>query len=100
MGANSHSNAERPIAVGDLVQVVRPRPCCPEKSRLGGTFTVTAIRDGAWLECAFCHKVADADTAELSAFPGRWIERFRLKRIPPLDELEGQRIQEDLREPA
>ena len=85
-----------PISVGDLVVVVKPTLCCGNPSRLGRTFVVKKIEFGP-NRCHWCHTaIEDSD-----AFDGElWWTPRRLKRIPPLSELEGQPTQEDMKEPA
>jgi hypothetical protein len=91
---------DKPISVGDLVTY--RKVCCPR-------FT-----DGVWIfRVAVMHRQRPADckcmgcgapipyevcAAELSEYPGTPLSW--LKRIPPLSELEGERTQEDIREPA
>ena len=87
--------SEKPIAVGDLVQVVRPAPCCGTTRGMGIIFTVSGLEPfPRW--CQFC-------------FQGEWksalgygtpVRVDRLRRIPPMPELEGERTEEQLREPA
>lgn len=94
--------ADRPIQVGDLVQVVKP-PRCGCTTTLGLIFKVQGfeIVTGS---CGTCRKYPSRDLLAESGIPsdrGTYgFEPFRLKRIPPLDELEGQRTEETLREPA
>lgn len=107
------------IKVGDLVQVVRGHSCLME--RVGGyTFTVTGLVQaigGGWT-CSIC---GERDIARHDAYGAAGCPRpptrihlpyahltkgkaniplSSLKRIPPLEELEGERTQEDIREPA
>ena len=85
------------IKVGDLVVVVKPRGCgCT--INLGRVFRV--LNFGIWnARCSACRhilpKIFMAEADEIYAF-----EPYRLKRIPPLEELEGKRTEEKLREPA
>ena len=98
---DSHT-ANQPIAVGDLVQVVR-WPCCG--ASLGRVATVTQIGRRVTIEhgCTTCSTTKTATGASAPAvqvghellWPLAWI-----KRIPPLSELEGVKTQEDIREPA
>ena len=95
---------ERPITVGDLVQVVRGHSCI--LARVGGwTFVVVEIvqpRGGGWY-CEHC-KTENAGPNEPGAArrigEGAYLPLSWLKRIPPLAELEGQRTEESIREPA
>lgn len=86
----------KPISVGDLVQVVRHSTfakCCPDKGgQLGRIFVVGILRPPAsgYMRCVHCDRrypfdglVAKASAQDLA------FELGRLKRIPPLDELEG-----------
>ena len=93
------------IQVGDLAMVVNPRRCsCPQNS-LGRIIKVCAITPSIsdnW-RCPKCWKVYKKLVGEgPSAIDENGKKRglYRLKRIPPLDELEGQRTEEKLREPS
>ena len=90
-----------PIKVGDLVVVVH-WPCCG--FNLGKVATVAAIDHLNNTRCSGCGSrplgIPNADMVpngigSLACAPLAW-----LKRIPPLSELESERTQEDLREPA
>ena len=93
---------DRPIQVGDLVQVVR-WPCCGVA--LGYTYRVAEFRTWGERQCSKCkalikatiHAKGGADPFDglCPAIPLEW-----LKRIPPLSELEGEKTEEKLREPA
>lgn len=79
---------DKPIAVGDLVMIVRPRACCPQYSQFGLPFKVAAIGvPSGLLRCTHCkklHKIAHVQ----DGVDGLWVETSRLKRIDPpsLDE--------------
>ena len=89
---------DRPIAVGDLVQVVRPTPCCGNETALGITYRVVS-KNSAWrYACIYCGASLEGDVADKMLGFGALVSR--LKRIPPLDELEGERTDETLKEPA
>jgi hypothetical protein len=90
---------DKPISVGDLVVIVRE--CCGVDSELGSVFRVSAIltltayhADG----CGYFYNgpCAEADDGEQPhGIPLHW-----LKRIPPLSELEGEKRDEKIKEPA
>ena len=93
----------RPIQVGDLVIIVRGHSCTMERYR-GAIFRVAKIvpaTGGGW-RCVHC-KLNDQWGPEPGAY---WKEKGGsaplswLKRIPPLDELEGEKTQESLKETA
>ena len=84
-----------PIKVGDLVAVVKPSVCCGNTNRVGYVFAVRKI-DPAPGWCLYCHSTLPS---EYGSDEG-WYSGTRLKRIPPLSELEGQPTQEDIKEPA
>ncbi len=93
---------EKPISVGDLVQVVR-WPCCG--AHLGKIFRVTLIRNllGSGSGCFQCRRPGfpvDGITAAFVSEYGFRAPLPYLKRIPPLEELEGERRDEKLKEPA
>ena len=83
------------IAPGDLVVVVKPVPCCGHSGSVGETFRVKELAHVRW-HCVRCGKVHDASlVARRVGHP--WVYLLaRLKRIPPLDELERNEIVEEL----
>ena len=85
---------------GDLVQVVKPVPCCGRTTPMQGhIFKVTSIDVAIpGYRCNYCAVICPA---EASAHGGeKPVDLSRLKRIPPLDELEGVRTEENIKEPA
>ena len=82
-----------PIKVGDLVVVIRAG--CMD-ANVGFVFTVTRIQEYDGAVCASCKKhhgtgrkvYHDDQPAQTK---GRWFSESRLKRIPPLSELEGEK---------
>lgn len=110
---------DKPISVGDLVQVVRGHSCLME--RVGGyTFTVTDLVPaigGGWT-CGLCgeRNIGRSDAYGAAGCPRpptrihlpykhltqgpMCIPVSFLKRIPPLEELEGEKRDEKLMEPA
>lgn len=88
---------DKPISEGDLVVVAYPTPCCGSTYGMGWIFR--AGPKGTSYSCVKC----GASLAELTfdgAPNGLMTRASRLKRIPPFDELEGEKTQEDIREPA
>lgn len=88
---------DKPISVGDLVQVVKSSPCCGNTIFLGVTFTVTGMAMSS--HCTHCKSRKEA-VAVRGKSDGRLTDIRRLKRIPPLSELEGQHTQETTRNPV
>ena len=91
----------RPIQAGDLVQVVRPmiNGCGCKSCRVTPIhfFTVSAIT----ITHSFCPECKRRFPEEVCAWVDgkhRVYALYRLKRIPPLDELEGEKTQESLKE--
>lgn len=74
-----------PITVGDLVVVVRPGK--HGNRDVGRYFTVSALKV-LQVRCIVCDEI---HPAELRADDGTrfWTRVVRLKRVPPLSELEG-----------
>ena len=88
------------IKVGDLVQIVRLRDTCScPSTHIGTMFTVSQILHHS-MRCIKCGIVWGPVWQALDASDGLWCELWRLKRIPPLEELEGERTEESLKEPA
>ena len=92
-----------PIKAGDLVVVVRDNGCpCPIPDRImGKVYTVASIEPERLLGCG-CGRPTRRWTSAfiVNGEKRHEIGTYRLKRIPPLSELEGERTQEDIREPA
>lgn len=90
------STPPQSIRVGDVVQVVR-WPCCGVL--LGYVFTVGSINQfpGEW-RCCHCKAIAPngewAVSAEDAVNVGGHITW--LKRIPPLDELDGKKSEDEM----
>ena len=87
------------IKVGDLVQVVRGVPCCGGFNKLGVTFKVVRFLTLSGRICGWCGVTTTRNNACGSGMVSGY-DVARLKRIPPLEELEGERTEETLREPA
>lgn len=90
------------IKTGDLVMVVRGRHCCNTEASakwFGYIFRVAGLEDVSDRRCKDCGDQRPMITALRASDPIGW-DVNRLKRIPPLSELEGERTQEDIREPA
>ena len=87
---------DKPISVGDLV-VVTGGCCEVAHEQIGWIRTVREIR-GNGFTCRHCKSSIQGQGV---VFDGTWGRPMNwVKRIPPLSELEGQRTEEDLREPA
>lgn len=94
---------EKPISKGDLVQVVRPSTCTGDATEIGNIFRVVDIERGEVLKgmCFHCrkhHKDVGLWAME-DRGPRYWWPFYRLKRIPPLEELEGVLAQREITEP-
>lgn len=89
---------DKPISVGDLVQVVKP-PLCGCPATVGMTRTVLAIKTVRAC-CPTCRAISGEARRAVLDGPAPWskwvIALERLKRIPPLDELEGVKDERDL----
>jgi hypothetical protein len=83
------------ISVGDLVMVVKPSICCRNKEMLGKTFTVTGYPIYNKKQCIFCLDYREIHT-EVILNNNFVVEKERLKKIPPLSELEDTKTQKTL----
>ena len=90
---------DRPIQVGDLVQVVRP-PVCGCIKLIGITFKVSSFGNAERYRCTSCGFSWPHDGHSVRGYKDFAFQEYLLKRIPPLDELEGERTEEKLREPV
>lgn len=87
---------DKPISVGDLVQVIRAAECCGKSDYLGHIFRVSDIRKFQ-ITCRVCG-YSDNSIMRATAAPGPDYPAFslpRLKRIPPLSELPGVKTDEE-----
>lgn len=86
--------SDKPISVGDLVVVVKPTLCCGQLGKsFGAVFRVSHIRERTYSRCAHCGSSA------ITLLADGWraaISLYRLKRIPPLSELEGEKRDEEI----
>lgn len=90
----------RPIAVGDLVQIIK-WPCCGRY--LGEVHTVFAFGNvDSTFRCNVCNaKRETAPSALIGDHKSKGMVVLAwLKRIPPMGELEGERTEESLKETA
>lgn len=78
---------DKPISVGDLVMIVRGNKCCGRPDALGTTFTVTNIYEHSGGICKTCHAPSSGLVADSERSTVTYL--YKLKRIPPLSELEG-----------
>jgi hypothetical protein len=84
------------IKVGDLVMVVRANPCGCE-DRIGLTFKVTGLLDVDITGlCLTCEHSWPSGMRTLATGAKNTVNVNRLKRIPPLDELERDQIVDEL----
>ena len=83
--------------MGDWVQVVKPTLCCGAVTPMQGhIFLVTGFKQDSGYRCDFCNAlVPDGTSAKGGANP---VDVPRLKRIPPLEELEGEKSQTTISE--
>lgn len=76
------------IQVGDLVMVVKPKICCGLSGGIGKIFRVSGFFPHS--RCGSCGKTIEQKFALLNGeFSGAFV--VRLKKIPPLTELESQK---------
>lgn len=88
------------IDVGDRVMVVR-LPSCGCDTALGDVFDVAGIRGSENSPvCLTCRK--ERIDGNPAAFGEKHmpVELYRLKKLPPLKEMEGRKTEEPIREPA
>ena len=84
--------SDRPIQVGDLVVIVKPRRCCGNGDTIGTIFTVRSFAKKCKCACGASYE------GKFAVMENGWwrCETFRLKRIPPLDELESEKRDEEI----
>ena len=84
-----------PIKVGDLVIVVHPSGCCGGNNDIGTVFSVLAIQINGGGNCEYCREMHGQKLCYACCGTFWWPLR-RLKRIPPLSELEGEKRDEEI----
>jgi hypothetical protein len=88
------------IKAGDLAVIVRGNYCCNSSTNIGRVVRIAEIGISPAKWCCRC--LAEHDTTNYARLEGwrgdgnGWIGIFRLKRIPPLDELERDQIVKEL----
>ena len=92
---------DKPISVGDLVYVFRHHDCQPLRG-YGTIFMVESIEPGRNWSCHCGFKIDDGRPLAFGHIPrGHGFHPLAwCKRIPPLSELEGERTEENIMEPA
>lgn len=83
-----------PINVGDLVMIVKPTPCCARSDTVGVVFQVSFIFSG-YEHCRYCGSGREV-TAAVYPEINRMVDFHRLKRIPPLGELDDVKQDEEI----
>lgn len=85
---------DKPISVGDWVQVVKPMPCCGHTTPMQGhIFQVSSFQLDIGYRCEYCGASTDGTSASGGERP---VDVPRLKRIPPLEELDDVKRDEEI----
>jgi hypothetical protein len=84
------------IKVGDLVMVVRPTPCCNVSTGAEGLIFTVANFDDYFKQCKFCSAPFQVSETSAEGASVGAIRVSRLKRIPPLSELDDVKNTEEL----
>ena len=84
-----------PIKVGDLVQIIRGALCCGGGDHIGHVFVVQSFRERPSSPC-LCGTSMTGTNAVRAGLRGFGYDVLRLKRIPPLSELEGEKRDEEI----
>lgn len=88
------------IDVGDQVVVVR-LPSCGCATAMGHVFEVIGIRGSSTPPiCITCHQERKDGNPAAFGEGHDPVELYRLRKLPPLKELEGKRTEEPIREPV
>lgn len=81
------------IVPGDVVQVIKPTPCCNNYEACGMVYTVATVETDLML-CTHCRNQAVFTVGFETFFCG--IEVSRLKKFKPLAELETVERREEI----
>ena len=84
------------IALGDLVITVRPMRCCGSVKSLGRINCVDSYTKESSILCTTCGRTYHHDGTAVTFISGEAEESYRLKRIPPLEELERETRKEEI----
>ena len=89
-----------PIREGDLVQVKFPAECCGGGAPVGMIRGVLAIKRFITGRCSSCYEIITHDVCAELEGDAPWmtyhIPLYRLRRIPPLSELETQHTENEV----
>jgi len=85
------------IRTNDIVWVAK-LPSCGCDAVIGDIFQVAGIHDFPESRCIHCGVARQPAQVAHGHSSGFAVETFRLQKIPPLGELEGQRTQEPIRD--
>lgn len=84
------------IKVGDLCWIVKPMRCCGSDSTVGKIVRIIDGDTSPFTRCLICGHREETGTQRLLCDDDRSRLRYRLKRIPPLSELEGLKSEDEL----
>lgn len=87
---------DKPISVGDLVQMVRPAPCCGNTVGLGNFYRVYGITSTINCTCLACGKRYWDVLVVVEDYSLGGHLRSRLKRIPPPEETSDVKSDEEI----
>lgn len=83
------------IKAGDLVVVVKPSVCGCDKT-VGVIFKVTGFTANHFYRCVNCGHRWTYPRGGVEGYPGRQFDPRRLKRIPPIGELDDVKRDEEV----
>jgi len=88
---------DRPLEVGDLVQVAYTTRCCHHETGYEGyIFTITAIIDYGPAQCKWCPDIKNPVPSAAGISGNLVLDIDTLKRISPLSELESVKQTEEI----
>lgn len=88
--------SDETIREGDLAIAVKPRLCCPEKTKFGKVVRVLEIHSRR-VHCFYCGKPLPKGTIFARTRSGlEGTELCRLRKIPPLTEPESNEEKKEL----
>lgn len=76
-----------PLAVGDIVVVIRGRPCCGYAKRVGKVFEIECLVVNRIAECGTCFAAVPGDFAIAGPGPGQGFHSSEIKLIPKPENL-------------
>ena len=81
---------------GDVVMVVKPKPCCGAEVALGRIFTITDIGSHTPVRCLCCGTMDHRTAQYVGNSDGHYREAYRLIKIDPPANMKDEETRKEL----